>query len=298
MQCQALLCHRSVTVSDTCPAPLRKGVRHCFGARVCGRLGRCGCQRSAGPRPSTTRRSWTRWRPSTSSERRGPSCGSRPCARSSSRSRATACSTSAAPPARSRTTSRRSAARRSASTPSRSRSRRRASSSPDSSFQLANVARLPFEDGSFDKAVAADLVEHLDDETFRAMLVETQPRAPAGRHALALHAEPAAPDRAPEGPRPDPGAEPDAHRPARRGDARGDDARGRASRSTAASGARASSAGCGSSSAAAAAASSRCATGSACAAGDRARTARRGRAVAAPSRGARRLRSSTTNCAP
>lgn len=37
-------------------------------------------------------------------------------------------------------------------------------------FELADVAELPFEDGSFDKAVAADLVEHLDDETFRAML--------------------------------------------------------------------------------------------------------------------------------
>jgi 2-polyprenyl-6-hydroxyphenyl methylase/3-demethylubiquinone-9 3-methyltransferase len=41
-------------------------------------------------------------------------------------------------------------------------------------FQLANVARLPFEDASFDKAVAADLVEHLDDDTFRAMLGETR----------------------------------------------------------------------------------------------------------------------------
>ena len=45
---------------------------------------------------------------------------------------------------------------------------------PGLDFQLANVARLPFEDGSFDKAVAADLVEHLDDETFRAMLAETR----------------------------------------------------------------------------------------------------------------------------
>ena len=45
---------------------------------------------------------------------------------------------------------------------------------PELAFQLANVARLPFEDGSFDKAVAADLVEHLDDETFRAMLRETR----------------------------------------------------------------------------------------------------------------------------
>jgi len=45
---------------------------------------------------------------------------------------------------------------------------------PDLQFQLANVARLPFEDASFDKAVAADLVEHLDDEHFRAMLRETR----------------------------------------------------------------------------------------------------------------------------
>jgi SAM-dependent methyltransferase len=45
---------------------------------------------------------------------------------------------------------------------------------PDLAFQLANVVRLPFEDHSFDKAVAADLVEHLDDETFRAMLDETR----------------------------------------------------------------------------------------------------------------------------
>lgn len=45
---------------------------------------------------------------------------------------------------------------------------------PELQFQLANVVRLPFEDGAFDKAVAADLVEHLDDDTFRAMLRETR----------------------------------------------------------------------------------------------------------------------------
>jgi SAM-dependent methyltransferase len=45
---------------------------------------------------------------------------------------------------------------------------------PDLQFRLANVAALPFEAGAFDKAVAADLVEHLDDETFRAMLRETR----------------------------------------------------------------------------------------------------------------------------
>jgi SAM-dependent methyltransferase len=45
---------------------------------------------------------------------------------------------------------------------------------PDLNFQLADVARLPFDEGEFDKAVAADLVEHLDDDTFRAMLRETR----------------------------------------------------------------------------------------------------------------------------
>jgi SAM-dependent methyltransferase len=43
---------------------------------------------------------------------------------------------------------------------------------PGLEFRLANGASLPFDTGSFDKAVAADLVEHLDDETFRAMLRE------------------------------------------------------------------------------------------------------------------------------
>jgi SAM-dependent methyltransferase len=45
---------------------------------------------------------------------------------------------------------------------------------PDLRFELADVGELPFEDGSFDKAVAADLVEHLDDRTFCAMLDETR----------------------------------------------------------------------------------------------------------------------------
>ncbi len=43
---------------------------------------------------------------------------------------------------------------------------------PQLEFMLADVRTLPFDDASFDKAVAADLVEHLDDETFRAMLRE------------------------------------------------------------------------------------------------------------------------------
>src|SRR5262249_30011446 len=43
---------------------------------------------------------------------------------------------------------------------------------PQLEFVLADVRDLPFENASLDKAVAADLVEHLDDETFRAMLGE------------------------------------------------------------------------------------------------------------------------------
>jgi SAM-dependent methyltransferase len=43
---------------------------------------------------------------------------------------------------------------------------------PDLRFKQADVADLPFDAGSFDKAVAADLVEHLPDDTFRAMLEE------------------------------------------------------------------------------------------------------------------------------
>jgi SAM-dependent methyltransferase len=43
---------------------------------------------------------------------------------------------------------------------------------PELQFRKADVAELPFGEGSFDKAVAGDLVEHLDDATFRAMLGE------------------------------------------------------------------------------------------------------------------------------
>ena len=45
---------------------------------------------------------------------------------------------------------------------------------PDLEFVVADVAALPFGDASFDKAVAADLVEHLDDATFDRMLAELQ----------------------------------------------------------------------------------------------------------------------------
>jgi SAM-dependent methyltransferase len=43
---------------------------------------------------------------------------------------------------------------------------------PGLRFERADVAALPFSDRSFDKAVAADLVEHLDDPTFERMLEE------------------------------------------------------------------------------------------------------------------------------
>jgi SAM-dependent methyltransferase len=45
---------------------------------------------------------------------------------------------------------------------------------PGLQFRQADVADLPFREASFDKAVAGDLVEHLDDATFRAMLGELQ----------------------------------------------------------------------------------------------------------------------------
>ena len=41
-------------------------------------------------------------------------------------------------------------------------------------FEQADVSALPFKDSSFDKAIAADLVEHLDDSTFRRMLLEAR----------------------------------------------------------------------------------------------------------------------------
>ena len=43
---------------------------------------------------------------------------------------------------------------------------------PEWEFLVANVANLPLIDDSFDKAVAADLVEHLDGDTFYRMLGE------------------------------------------------------------------------------------------------------------------------------
>lgn len=44
---------------------------------------------------------------------------------------------------------------------------------PDLRFEVADVRGLPFADASFDKAVAADLVEHLDESTLAGMLAES-----------------------------------------------------------------------------------------------------------------------------
>jgi len=57
---------------------------------------------------------------------------------------------------------------------------------PDLRFEVADVAALPFADETFDKVVAADLTEHLDDDTFRAMLAESfRVLAPGG--TLSIH---------------------------------------------------------------------------------------------------------------
>ena len=45
---------------------------------------------------------------------------------------------------------------------------------PELSFDVADVAALPYVDESFDKAVAGDLVEHLDDATLAGMLAESR----------------------------------------------------------------------------------------------------------------------------
>ncbi len=43
---------------------------------------------------------------------------------------------------------------------------------PELRFELGDVAELPFPDESFDKALAADLTEHLELETLRAMFAD------------------------------------------------------------------------------------------------------------------------------
>ena len=45
---------------------------------------------------------------------------------------------------------------------------------PNLRFEVADAAALPFADGSFDKVVAADVTEHLDDASLRGMLAEAR----------------------------------------------------------------------------------------------------------------------------
>jgi SAM-dependent methyltransferase len=45
---------------------------------------------------------------------------------------------------------------------------------PGLRFEIADAAALPFETASFDKAVAADFVEHVDDETFLRVCSEVR----------------------------------------------------------------------------------------------------------------------------
>lgn len=56
---------------------------------------------------------------------------------------------------------------------------------PELRFEVADVAALPFPGASFDKAVAADLVEHLEDDTFEGMLAEvTRVLVPGGTFSI------------------------------------------------------------------------------------------------------------------
>ncbi|HET7573252.1 MAG TPA: methyltransferase domain-containing protein [Gaiellaceae bacterium] len=57
---------------------------------------------------------------------------------------------------------------------------------PGLCFEVADAAALPFPDGSFDKAVAADVTEHLEDETLRGMLREARRVLVAGG-TLSIH---------------------------------------------------------------------------------------------------------------
>jgi ubiquinone/menaquinone biosynthesis C-methylase UbiE len=67
---------------------------------------------------------------------------------------------------------------------------------PELRFEVADATSLPFDDCSFDKAVAADVTEHLDDETLRAALAECRRvlvpggtlsiHTPNPRHAIEL----------------------------------------------------------------------------------------------------------------
>ncbi|MGH3050484.1 MAG: class I SAM-dependent methyltransferase, partial [Gaiellaceae bacterium] len=57
---------------------------------------------------------------------------------------------------------------------------------PGLRFEVADATALPFADGSFDKVVAADVTEHLDDEVLRGMLAEARRVLVAGG-TLSIH---------------------------------------------------------------------------------------------------------------
>jgi ubiquinone/menaquinone biosynthesis C-methylase UbiE len=54
----------------------------------------------------------------------------------------------------------------------------------DARFALGDVARLPVRTGAADVVLAADLTEHLDDDTFNAMLTETRRVLKPGGHIV------------------------------------------------------------------------------------------------------------------
>jgi SAM-dependent methyltransferase len=58
---------------------------------------------------------------------------------------------------------------------------------PGLRFEVADATQLPFADASFDKAVAADFVEHIEDETFVAMCAELR-RVLVPRGLFAIYA--------------------------------------------------------------------------------------------------------------
>jgi SAM-dependent methyltransferase len=58
---------------------------------------------------------------------------------------------------------------------------------PGLRFEIANATDLPFADASFDKAVAADFVEHVDEGTFRQVCAEVR-RVLAADGTFALYA--------------------------------------------------------------------------------------------------------------
>ena len=56
---------------------------------------------------------------------------------------------------------------------------------PECTFEVADATALPFADASFDKAVAADFVEHIGDDVFLAMCAELRRvLVPGGTFAL------------------------------------------------------------------------------------------------------------------